>query len=1014
MARKSKKMPKAVLGEQARFSADRKKIILWYSGLFCIMATLIYGGFFWAHDRSLVYFTDAFRQHCMVLTYLGEYYRTILRNIFVEHSFEIPMFDFSIGFGYDITSSLSYYGFGDPLNLLSVFFSPEKTEYLYGFLSVTRMYIAGLNFSLFMQTKKNSCPAVLTGAMAYAFCAYSMGIGISHTFMMTGLMYLPLVLLGIDRVLEGKRPTVYILSLALTVLSNFYMAYMVCIFMVLYAAVHYLVNYRKDGFSAFLKTVGKFFVYSVTALLIPMMIFFPQVYNMLQVDRLNVKYAIDAIHSIDYYTALPGNFLADYSIGLTGIALLAVLAVCIRCNKHKPLSIFYLIGFIFLSFPFFGHLFNGFGYESTRWRWILAFLASASITMMYDELFEFSKKEKKMLLIAAVGYLALVLCLSKSRIELTFVALAVMMIALGLILAVDAGVFTKKFSQRALSGLLVVSVLIQALYAFSITKSNRLDTFFPEGEVYKYMAEDTASATIKKIDESGEFFRYDNYWLAACNDAMLNGQHSTTFFLSVSSPAITKFIKNMGYNVFFEQQIENNHNRMILHTLTGVKYMLGRSLPISDYYLSAGAPPTFQNSLTIDDANQLTYNRGVPALPIANNISSYIGYENLYYLPMGYTYDAVLDRKTYETMTPAEHQNAVLQAAGVDEEVPLPSIMPDSSYLTQRNIFPMVEETDGLKIEGNKIIVTKQNASFSFTAPVVSDSENYLYVGDLKYEAYNPYDVSDAEIEEGVTKLEKMKEEKEKKKEEAEREQTEEEEEEKEEEIDTSIDKLALHKYQYRRRYSGEAVTSSIAVKSDSFSGGETIHYYGPAAMYYSGYNTYLSGICRVPSAEYTEIPKTQKVTVSFQNVGEYTVSSLQFVTQKLSVISDYTGKRQKEVLENVTVGNNLVSGDISISSPKLLATQIPYSEGWKVKVDGGEAKLLCVNSGFCGVMLDTAGEHAVEFTYVTPHLALALGLTGLGIVFFAGCEIFYTVSRKKEKITRKNKKKEADSLPET
>ena len=87
-----------------------------------------------------------------------------------------------------------------------------------------------------------------------------------------------------------------------------------------------------------------------------------------------------------------------------------------------------------------------------------------------------------------------------------------------------------------------------------------------------------------------------------------------------------------------------------------------------------------------------------------------------------------------------------------------------------------------------------------------------------------------------------------------------------------------------------------------------------------------------------------------------------------------------QDVLENVVVSDNTVSGTISLDTPKLLATQIPYSEGWRVFVDGEEAELVDVNTMFCGVMLD-AGEHTVEFRYATPHWQLAVAMSVAGLV---------------------------------
>ena len=49
------------------------------------------------------------------------------------------MWDLKIGLGADILTSLNYYSFGDPLDLLAVFFSPNKMEYCYNLLIILRL-----------------------------------------------------------------------------------------------------------------------------------------------------------------------------------------------------------------------------------------------------------------------------------------------------------------------------------------------------------------------------------------------------------------------------------------------------------------------------------------------------------------------------------------------------------------------------------------------------------------------------------------------------------------------------------------------------------------------------------------------------------------------------------------------------------------------------------------------------------------------------------------------------------
>lgn len=114
--------------------------------LFVITFLLAYSPFL-SEGKSFIWAaSDGRTQHYPVLVYIGRYLRLIVLN-FLKGDFSIPLFDLNIGLGKDILSCLNYYGFGDPLCLLSFFVPTRYTEYLYNFLVAFRMYLSGLTFS---------------------------------------------------------------------------------------------------------------------------------------------------------------------------------------------------------------------------------------------------------------------------------------------------------------------------------------------------------------------------------------------------------------------------------------------------------------------------------------------------------------------------------------------------------------------------------------------------------------------------------------------------------------------------------------------------------------------------------------------------------------------------------------------------------------------------------------------------------------------------------------------------
>lgn len=76
-------------------------------------------------------------------------------------------------------------------------------------------------------------------------------------------------------------------------------------------------------------------------------------------------------------------------------------------------------------------------------------------------------------------------------------------------------------------------------------------------------------------------------------------------------------------------------------------------------------------------------------------------------------------------------------------------------------------------------------------------------------------------------------------------------------------------------------------------------------------------------------------VTVTFQKIGVYSYDDIQIVCQPMDGYTDEINALKENVLTDVELGNNKVTGQITLDRNKYLCLTIPYSKGWKVYVDG-------------------------------------------------------------------------------
>ena len=82
----------------------------------------------------------------------------------------------------------------------------------------------------------------------YSMCGYFVAY-YWNVMWIDAMVYFPLIIYGIERIIDKRKPSVYIAFLALTLWSNYYMGYMTCIFSVIYFIVYFFSHYDFTSFA---------------------------------------------------------------------------------------------------------------------------------------------------------------------------------------------------------------------------------------------------------------------------------------------------------------------------------------------------------------------------------------------------------------------------------------------------------------------------------------------------------------------------------------------------------------------------------------------------------------------------------------------------------------------------------------------------------------------------------------------------------------------------------------------
>ena len=98
----------------------------------------------------------------------------------------------------------------------------------------------------------------------------------------------------------------------------------------------------------------------------------------------------------------------------------------------------------------------------------------------------------------------------------------------------------------------------------------------------------------------------------------------------------------------------------------------------------------------------------------------------------------------------------------------------------------------------------------------------------------------------------------------------------------------------------------------------------------------------------------------------------MELYSQSMENYPDYIEHLTEDVLEDVTVGEDEVTGNISLDEDKYLVLSIPYQKGWTAYVDGEETELLRANYMYMALPL-SAGKHSIRLTFAIPGVKYAM-----------------------------------------
>lgn len=630
------------------------------------LMTLIYAlfGVFPFGDHSVL-FLD---MHSQYVSFFEAFRDVILEGSSLIYSWSRPLGGEFLG--------MFFYYLASPLSYLVVIF-PESmiTEALFVMI-LLKSGISAATMTFYLARKRFCRKSVFVSVLfgiVYALCSFY--VVYSHNIMwMDAVMLLPLVIYGEERLISAKKPAFFIFSLVLSIISNYYLGYMTCLFVAVYFFYYYFSNHKTpEGFNKreFIKAFGRILYSAALVVLLSMVAIIPSYYSLTfgkttsQVVSWAPELRFNIIQFLSVCFPLSFNTLTPQGLPYIYSSLLVLLLVPIYflskniSLRKKILSaamiVFFVLSFSISSLDLIWHGFQRPNWLNYRYSFIFVFFM---ITLASQAFHALQKAGKKHTIFLSAGIsilmLLLVLIFGDTGLELYSFSIGLVLVAIFTLLLL--GIKKIHLAKGALLFVVCLELLFSSWFSLiqleaAVINGNRSEyyEFFDEYEnCLEYLASDTSFYRADKLEKHS---LNDNYRLK------LKGVSGSTSTLH--KPALLE-LRKLGYPAGCHC-VYYSCISPFADSLLGLKYVVS-SEPLESSPYSLVYSDTLNGKYVYLNENALSLAFGVSHTILETDYESFEGtsfeYQNLLASTMT---DISLGSSALFTEVPAESSFEIIQ-----------------------------------------------------------------------------------------------------------------------------------------------------------------------------------------------------------------------------------------------------------------------------------------------------------------------------------------------------------------
>ena len=451
---------------------------------------------------------------------------------------------------------------------------------------------AGVTMSLYLQRSKHLSPVHATiFSTLFSLSAY-MVIQTIDPLWLDGLVFLPLIALGVEYLVDDGRKLNYIIPLALMFVANFYIGYMIGIFTAVYF-IYYLCfgTDKKPGkgkVSNYVNVCANFGIATLVSLMLSAFMILP-VYNALKLGKFDFtdpdysfKVQFDAVKVLAQlltcqYDSVNVQGSPEIYCGILTVVLLPIYFFNSKISMKKKIGSGFLLAVMFFSMyikpvDMMWHGGQVPNWLPFRYSFIISFILLSMAATAFRHLDGF---QAKYLTRVFFSIMAVILYLQGKEYEcLDVMSCFWLSIGLAAVYLFFLHLFTEQGARKSLPILLMICISGE-LICNTVTTLKDVDeeVHYSSKASYESVIQggrDTVDM-LEQIDNT--LYRSEKTFTRCINDNLGYGLKGLTHSSSVMNAKTLKFIETLGYNSR-SYYTRYDGTTELADSLMGIKYVL--------------------------------------------------------------------------------------------------------------------------------------------------------------------------------------------------------------------------------------------------------------------------------------------------------------------------------------------------------------------------------------------------------------------------------------------------------